>query len=509
MVTECNTEQLEFHGFARRRVVGRFDGGKLSSDGGGVLLREVEQRCHVLKRLAGCFADHRDVRRAEHTVESLIKQRVMGLALGYEDLNDHDVLRHDPLLAVLSDAAEPSGTARKRVRDCGAALAGKSTLNRLELTPASADAASRYKKIVATPEAMDRLLVELFMESYASAPGSITIDVDATDDPLHGRQEGRFFHGYYREYCYLPLYFFCGEQLLCARLRTADVDPAAGVIAELERIVAQIRERWPAMQIILRGDSGFCRDGVLSWCEAHQVDYLVGMAKNNRLKKAIAAEMDAARQEHGEAGQAARRFKDFRYRTLDSWSRERRVIGKAEYLDGGENPRFIVTSLTNADARRLYEDVYCARGEMENRIKEQQLMLFADRTSTHAMHSNQLRLYFASFAYVLMQNLRRLGLQGTALAKAQCATIRLKLFKIGARIRISVRRITLAFSEGYPYQAAARRGIGTITAGAVARLRLSHSRQVPRLQTGAGSARSGAPQQASKSQKKCTFTPLR
>ncbi len=453
MTTECNTEQLEFHGFARRRVVGGFDGGKLSSDGGGLLLREVEQRCHVLKRLAGCFVDHRDEERIEHSVASLIKQRVMGLALGYEDLNDHEVLRHDPLLAVLSDAAQPCGRARKRVRDRGAALAGKSTLNRLELTPATADAASRYKKIVADPEAMDRLLVELFLESYASAPASILIDVDATDDPLHGKQEGRFFHGYYREYCYLPLYFFCEEQLLCARLRTADVDPAAGVVAELERIVGQIRERWPQTQVILRGDGGFCRDGVLSWCEAHQVDYLVGMAKNSRLKKAIAPEMDAARQAHAASGHAERRFKDFRYRTLDSWSCERRVIGKAEYLAGGENPRFIVTSLADADARHLYEAVYCARGEMENRIKEQQLMLFADRTSTHAMASNQLRLYFSSFAYVLMQTLRRLGLQGTALAKAQCTTIRLKLFKIGARIRISVRRITLAFSEGYPYAA--------------------------------------------------------
>ncbi|MGH9485929.1 MAG: IS1380 family transposase, partial [Terriglobales bacterium] len=396
----------------------------------------------------------REAERTEHSVEALVKQRVMGLALGYEDLNDHDVLRHDPLLAALSNAPDPSGVTRKRPRDRGAALAGKSTLNRLELTPASADAGCRYKKIVADPEAMDRLLVELFLEAYVEAPASIIIDVDATDDPLHGEQEGRFFHGYYREYCYLPLYFFCGEQLLCARLRTADVDPAAGVIEELARMVGQIRARWPQTQIILRGDGGFCRDALMSWCEAQpHVDFIVGMAKNHRLTARITVEMAAARAAHARTGNAARVFKDFRYRTRDSWSCERRVIGKAEYLEGGENPRFIVTSLTAADARHLYEDVYCARGEMENRIKEQQLMLFADRTSTHAIASNQLRLYFSSFAYVLVQTLRRLGLQGTALAKAQCSTIRLKLLKLGAQIRISVRRIVLAFSEGYPYAA--------------------------------------------------------
>jgi hypothetical protein len=455
MKTECSGKQLGFHGFGRRRVVGRFDGGKLSSDGGGLLLRGVEQRCHVLKRLARCFADHRDDERIEHSVESLVKQRVMGLALGYEDLNDHDVLRHDPLLAVLSDAPDPSGVMRKRRQrqDRGAALAGKSTLNRLELTPASANAASRYKKIVADPKAMDRLLVDVFM-AYIEAPTSIIIDVDATDDPVHGEQEGRYFHGYYREYCYLPLYFFCGEHLLCARLRTADVDPAAGVIEELARMVGQLRARWPDTRIILRGDGGFCRDALMSWCEASpRVDFIVGMAKNHRLKALITAEMAAAQAEHAHTGKAARVFKDFRYRTRDSWSCERRVIGKAEYLAGGENPRFIVTSLSEADARYLYEGVYCARGEMENRLKEQQLMLFADRTSTHVLASNQLRLYFSSFAYVLMQTLRRLGLQGTSLAKAQCSTIRLKLFKLGAQIRISVRRIVLAFSEGYPYAA--------------------------------------------------------
>ncbi len=453
MRTECTAGQLEFHGLKRRRVVGRFNGGRISSDGGGLLLREVERRTHVLKRLAECFVDHRDADQIEHSVESLIKQRVMGLALGYEDLNDHDVLRHDPLLAVLSDRQDPLGKQRKRDADKGCALAGKSTLNRLELTPQDADATSRYKKIVARPEAMDDLLVDLFLEAYATPPVKIIVDVDATDDPLHGHQEGRFFHGYYRGYCYLPLYIFCGEHLLCARLRPADRDGAAGTVQELARIIGRIRVRWPHTRMIVRGDSGFCREDLMSWCEAHGIDYVVGLAKNERLKTRIGRQMETAKEQYEVTQQAARVFQDFRYRTRKSWSCERRVIGKAEYLAKGENPRFIVTSLPAEyiDARTAYEELYCGRGDMENRIKEQQLALFADRTSTRAMRSNQLRLYFSSCAYVLMHALRRLGLKGTAMAKAQCDTIRLKLFKIGAHIRISVRRVRIAFSESYPY----------------------------------------------------------
>ena len=453
MKTECTAGQLEFHGLGRRAVVGQFDGGKISSDSGGLLLREVEQRTHILKRLAGCFVDHRDPDQIEHPVESLIKQRVMGLALGYEDLNDHDALRHDPLLALLSDVADPTGQDRRRAQDKGCALAGKSTLNRLELTPLDADAASRYKKIVTCPAAMDELLVALFLEAYEAPPAEIILDADGTDDPLHGHQEGRFFHGYYRHYCYLPLYIFCGEHLLCARLRKADQDGAAGTQEELQRIIGRIRRTWPDVRIIVRGDSGFCREDLMGWCEAHGVEYVVGLAKNSRLKAAIAAEMVEAKVQYEATGQTARVFKDFRYRTRTSWSRERRVIGKAEYLAKGENPRFVVTSLpANAlDARAVYEQLYCARGDMENRIKEQQLALFADRTSTHAMRSNQLRLYFSSFAYVLMQTLRRLGLKGTSMARAQCDTLRLKLFKIGAHIRLSVRRVCIAFSESYPY----------------------------------------------------------
>ena len=453
MKTECNAQQLEFHGLGRRAVVGQFDGGKISSDSGGLLLREVEGRTHIVKRLAECFVDHRNPDLIEHSLETLVKQRVMGLALGYEDLNDHDALRHDPLLALLSDNPDVSGNRRKRARDKGCALAGKSTLNRLELTPFDADEASRYKKIVAHPEAMDDLLVDLFLEAYDSAPEEIIVDVDATDDPLHGHQEGRFFHGYYRSYCYLPLYIFCDEHLLCARLRTADQDGAAGTVEELARIIERIRVSWPQTRIIVRGDSGFCRDDLMTWCEAQGVEYVLGLAKNSRLKGAIAIEMAEAKVEYEATQQASRVFRDFRYRTRKSWSCERRVIGKAEHLAKGENPRFVVTSLPAEalDARALYEVLYCGRGDMENRIKEQQLALFADRTSTHEMRSNQLRLYFSSFAYVLMQTLRRLGLNGTPMAKAQCDTIRLKLFKIGAQIRISVRRVWIAFSESYPY----------------------------------------------------------
>ena len=453
MNTECTARQLEFHGLGRRAVVGKFDGGKISSDSGGLLLREVEQRTHILKRLAGCFTDHRDAELIEHSLESLIKQRVMGLALGYEDLNDHDTLRHDPLLALLSDKQDLSGKTRKRDQDKGCALAGKSTLNRLELTPRDAGAASRYKKIVADSRAMDDRLVDLFLEAYENPPEEIILDVDATDDPLHGDQEGRFFHGYYRSYCYLPLSIFCGEHLLCARLRTADQDGAAGTVDELARIVERIRLSWPQTQIIIRADGGFCRDNLMRWGETNGVDYVLGVSKNSRLKAIITEEMAQAKSQYEETEQAARVFKDFRYRTRTSWSCERRVIGKAEHLAKGENPRFVVTTLSTEDwdARSLYEDMYCARGDMENRIKEQQLALFADRTSTHEMRSNQLRLYFSSFAYVLMQTLRRLGLNGTSMARAQCDTIRLKLFKIGAHIRISVRRVRIAFSESYPH----------------------------------------------------------
>ncbi len=455
METQCIQEQMVFQQLGRREVIGRFDGGKISSDAGGMLLREVERCFGIVKRFAGCFRDYRDPQRTEHSVKTLISQRVYGIALGYEDLNDHDSLRHDVVMGVLCEKSDPSGMERVRKRDQGKAIAGKSTLNRLELTAEDANEKSRYKKIVADGEQIDDLMVDVYIQAQPTAPAEVVLDVDATDDILYGKQEGRFFHGYYGDYCYLPLYIFCGEYLLCARLRVASEEPASGVRQELGRIVGKLRAAWPEVRIIVRGDSGFCRDEIMSYCEQNaKMDYVLGLAKNSRLNKEIEAEMAQAQQLQQQTQKAARVFKDFRYRTRKSWSCERRVVGKAEYLAKGENPRFVVTSIASEekDARMLYEDFYCARGDMENRIKEQQLGLFADRTSTASIRSNQLRLYFSSFAYIMMQRLRRLGLQGTELAQAQCDTIRLKLFKIGAQIEVTVRKVWVSFSESYPYQ---------------------------------------------------------
>ena len=453
MKTECKTNQINFHAFYSRKVIAKFDGGNITSDSGALFLREVEKRTHILKRLSQCFEDYRNSNRIEHTVEELVKQRVYGIAMGYEDLNDHEVLRHDLLLGLLCDKEDPSGLNRERERDKGKAIAGKSTLNRFELTPKNKQNISRYKKIVADPKKMDHLLINLFMESHQKPPEEIILDLDATDDPLHGFQEGRFFHGYYGQYCYLPLYIFCGEQLLCARLRTADRDASDGSIEELERIIKHLREKWPYTRIVIRGDSGFCRNAIMDWCEVNNVDYILGLAKNKRLKDIIFEEMQEAKKLYNKTSHASRVFKDFRYKTLKSWTKERRVVGKAEYLDKGENARFIVSSLKEEswEAGDLYERLYCARGEMENRIKEQQLYLFADRTSTAIMRSNQLRLFFSSFAYVMMQWLRQFALKGTEASKFQCSTIRLKLFKIGAQIRLSVRKVWISISQGYPY----------------------------------------------------------
>jgi Transposase DDE domain group 1 len=442
MSTECSQFVLGFHPLKQRKIRAQFDGGAITSDGGGLLLREVEKRIGMLRQFAACFTDYRNADLIEHTVEEMVAQRVYGLALGYEDLNDHEELRKDPLLAVLVEKGNPSQEA----------LAGKSTLNRLELTRETASRRERYKKIVLDHGAVDRLLVEVFLEAHPEAPEEIILDLDATDDPLHGKQEGRFFHGYYGHYCYLPLYIFCGEFLLCARLRPSNIDAPAGSVEELRRIVAQIRCAWPEVRMVVRGDSGFCREELMGWCEAEGVDYLLGLAKNERLKAEIEQERKEAQVQYQETGHAARRFKEFVYQTRESWSRARRVVAKAEHLEKGENPRFVVTSLSREawPGQALYEKHYCARGDMENRIKEQ-LMLFSDRTSTHYLRSNQLRLYFSSMAYALLQMLRRLGLEGTELAKAQCSTIRLKLLKIGALIRITVRKVWVSLASGYPY----------------------------------------------------------
>jgi hypothetical protein len=455
MPTECSGRSFDFQPLGSREVTARFDGGTITSDAGGLLLQEVEAQTRLLADLAGCFDDFRDPELIEHSVEELIKQRVFALALGYEDLIDHDQLRADPLLATLVGKRDVTGEERVGPRDRGKPLAGKSTLNRLELTPARATAKSRYKKIVARQPDLAKWFVEAFLRLIPEPPEEIILDLDATDDPIHGHQAGRFFHGYYDSYCYLPLYIFCGEHLLLAKLRPADIDASTGSVKQVAWIVQQIRQAWPQVRIILRGDSGFCRENLLAWCEENRVDYVFGLAQNQRLTKLLGRELHEVEQQFRATGQPARTFQDFTYRTRKSWSRERRVVGKAEHLAKGANPRFVVTSLSaeRLDPRALYEDCYCARGDMENRIKEQQRCLFADRTSCQTMRANQLRLWLSSAAYVLIQALRQQGLQETPLAKAQCDTIRLKLFKIGALIRVTVRRVWFALAESYPYQA--------------------------------------------------------
>ena len=473
MQAERIPDVFGFEAVKGRDVVAAFDGGAITSEAGGLLLGATERAIKMVDRLARCFVDRRSQAQVEHSVATLVGQRIFGIALGYEDLNDHETLRHDPLMAVLA------GKLKSRRADC-AAVAGKSTLNRLEL---SKPEPSRYHKISYDAAAVERLFVDLFLDAHRTAPRQITLDLDATDDPLHGEQEGRFFHGYYKSYCYLPLYIFCGRHLLCAKLRRSSIDASAGSVDEVARIVAQIRGRWPEVRILLRADSGFTRDDLMTWCEQNDVDYLFGLAKNNRLIAEIAAELAEAAEENRQTGKPARRFKDFRYRTRKSWSRQRRVVGKAEWmipsiaesegatksrrkkksirvgdldlatLEGRANPRFVVTSLQGDQhhARPLYEKLYCARGEMENRIKECQLDLFADRTSTRTMRANQLRLWLSAMAYVLISALRRIALATTRFADATCGTIRLKLFKIGAQVRISVRRVKFSMASAFPY----------------------------------------------------------
>jgi hypothetical protein len=450
MQTDCISTQLEFQALGHRRVEADFDAGVVTSDAGALLLREVGRQMRLMDRVASCFTDARDPDRCEHSIQVLLAQRIYGLALGYEDVNDHDQLRRDPLLAVLAESEDPMGQDRVRTRDRGCALAGKSTLNRLEQAPLSQHE-TRYHRITYSAESLDRLLVDLFLESFDHPPRQIILDVDATDDPVHGNQEGRFFHGYYGHYCYLPLYVFCGDHLLLARLRPSNIDASAGTVAELAPIIQRIRTRWPKVQIVLRADSGFARESILSWCEEEGIDFVIGLAKNSRLIRKSAGSMKEARQRYEKTQRPARVLGAFWYRTRSTWSRSRWVVSKSEHLAKGGNPRFVVTSLTQVPPQALYEDIYCARGEMENRIKEQQLDLFADRTSTARMRSNQLRLYFSSFAYVLLQTLRRVGLHGTDLARAQCGTIRLKLLKIGALVTLSVRRVRFRMASGYPY----------------------------------------------------------
>jgi len=438
-MTECIQESFGFEGHFSREVTARFDGGQQTSDAGGLLLRETDRRLKLLSRFAACFEDRRDASRIEHRVEQMVAQRVYGIALGYEDLNDHDQLRHDPLLAVMSGRA-----------DAESALAGKSTLNRLELSTTKPD---RYKKILCDIQAVDRLLVDVFLESFAQAPGEIVLDLDSTDLPIHGHQEGRFFHGFYDHYCYLPLYIFCNNHLLVARLRQSNIDGAAGALEDVKRIVGQIRQQWPQVRIILRADSGFCRDAIMTWCEGNGVDFVFGLARNSRLEAILAPQLREAEAQFAQTRQRARIFTEFQYETRNSWSRSRRVIGKAEHIEDKSNPRFVVTSLSGETwpQQPLYEKLYCARGDMENRIKEQ-LSLFADRISAETMQANQLRMYFSAIAYLLVDGFRRLALTGTEMATAQPNTIRLKLLKIGAKLRITVRKIWISMATSYPRQ---------------------------------------------------------
>lgn len=419
-----------------------------------MLLRAADDETGLTNRLAACFVDSRDPKRVEHSVLELVRQRLFGLALGYEDLNDHDDLRCDPLLAEAVGKREPTGSDRVRAADRGHPLAGKSTLNRLEWALDSEAESDRYHRIALGREAMNTFFVDLFLDSFEEPPEEIILDFDATDDPLHGQQEGRFFHGYYDCYCYLPLYVFCGHHLLWAQLRTAERDASDGSVDVLEILVPRIRERWPQVQILLRADSGFARDAILSWCEDNEVRYVVGLARNQRLERMLESTLERAEEMLREGEPKIRLFEDLEYETLDSWSCTRRVVGKAEVSSHGRNPRFVVTSIPAEElgAERLYDETYCARGDAENRIKEQQLDLFATRTSGRKLRVNQVRLWLSAAAYCLLHALRRLGLEGTRFAKAQCGTIRTKLLKIGAVVRISTRRIWVSMSSSYPYQ---------------------------------------------------------
>ena len=442
-MTECTQSSFGFKACGKREIVSRFDGGTISSDSGAFLLRQTDQRLNLLSRLAVCFLDGRNQEQVEHSILEMLCQRIYGLALGYEDINDHEQLRTDPVFGILAG--------RKELEE---PLAGKSTLNRMELGTGTKD---RYKKITFWKDAIDELLVKVFLESHQKAPDEIILDVDTTDLPLHGEQEGRFFHGYYDSYCYLPLYIFCGEHILCARLREANHDASYGSLQEIRRIVMQIRAAWPAVKIILRGDSGFCRNELMSWCENNSVDFVFGLARNQRLRKIIGAQMHQATQHWNETGKPARVFTEFPYKTKKTkkggWERERRVAAKAEHIDGKENPRFVVTSLTKeqCEAQALYEKIYCGRGDMENRVKEQ-FSLFADRVSAETMRANQMRLYLSAMAYVLVSGLRRLGLKATELAEAQVSTIRTKLLKIGAQIRVTARKVWVSMASSYPWQ---------------------------------------------------------
>jgi hypothetical protein len=445
---------MELQTLGRRSVVADFDGGHITSDAGVVLLGAYDARYGIVSNFAQCFTDYRDGDLIEFTVEQLLTQRVFAIAQGYEDLNDHDTLRVDPVFAVSVGQEDVTGEGRVRTRDRGKPLAGKSTLNRLEVSAEKGGETKRYHKIPPDFGKMDAFLVHIFLDTYATAPAQIILDFDTTDVELHGEQEGRFFHGYYDEYCYTPLYVFCGDQLVAVEMLTAETSPVVPAYFVLKRLIPSIRARFPQTRIIIRGDSGFGDDLLMAWCEREGIEYLFGLSGNNRLETPIAAPLEQARQRFLETGQAARVFAEFLYKPVKTWDRERRVIAKAEHLADGPNPRFVVTNiaLERYAPQALYEDLYCQRGNMENRIKEQQLDLFADRCSTHWVSSNTVRVYLHAVAYVLVSGLRREALAGTRLEKASCGRIRLTLLKIGALVQATVRHVWIHLSSACPYQ---------------------------------------------------------
>jgi hypothetical protein len=464
--TQCIAEQIEFQDAGSRRVVANFDAGHVTSDAGALLLREYDQLHGISERFAQCFEDHRDPERIEFTVAELLAQRVTGIALGYEDLNDHDTLRHDPLLAVCAGRQDVTGADRARERDRDAPLAGKSTLNRLEVSAERGGETKRYHKITADFRKIDALLVDLFLESFSGPPAEIVLDFDTTDVKLHGDQEDKFFHGYYDEYCYTPLYVLCGHRLLAVELFSAQHDAVVPAYNVLKELIARIRARWPHVRIIVRGDSGFGDSLLMSLCEREGLGYVFGLQGNKRLDARIQSERAQARRAFMDTGKAARVFAEFLYKPVKTWDFERRVVAKAEHLKDGPNPRFVVTNLDaeEYDPRTLYEDLYCARGNMENRIKEQQLDLFADRCSSHWFRSNTLRLYEHAMAYVMVSGIRREALAGTPMEKSTCATIRLRLFKIGALVSVTVRNVWVRMSSACPWQDLFQRALAALRA---------------------------------------------
>ena len=460
--TDCNGQPLLFQDLGARKVVADFSGGTLSTDGGALLLRQADQRLGLSRSLAECFNDQRDARFVDHRRPQLLSQRLVGLALGYEDLNDHEQLRRDPRLAVVCGKRDPLGGDRLFRDNCGAALAAPATLNRLEL---SNNKHTRCHKLPHDPRKIEACLLGLGVRCLPRHAREIVVDLDAMGHQLHGLQEGRHFSAYYDDYCYLPLYAFVGDVPLWAQLRTSDLDGASGVVPALEKMVAALRQRCKRARIIVRGDSGFCREEIMAWCERHSVYYCLGLAKNSVLIGRLAPALADARAHRCLSGaQSARAFAEFDYQTQKTWSRPRRVIGKAEVMAAGDNPRFIVTNLPalgfkddpdreRFTPQRLYEEFYCLRGEMENVLKQQTLDLAGDRMSTHYLASNQLRLWLAVFAYLLLERLRTWGLAGTELASATVGSVRLKLLKVAAQVTVSVRRVYVRLSSAYPWQA--------------------------------------------------------